>query len=72
LFPFNPDKVLRDIPKPVTVKNLPKACEVDLCPCPDGNTAQTPITPVTPVIPSTTEALVSLQGLINQDACALD
>ena len=69
LFPFNPNRVLRDTPKPLTALDVPKACEVAISSYPEGDTVQTPVTPVTP---STTEALVSLQDLINQDACALD
>ena len=69
LFPFNPDRVLRDTPKPVAALNVPKACEVDVGPCPQGEVAQTPVTPVTPV---TSEALISLQNLIKQDANTLD
>ena len=66
LFPFNPDRVLRDTPKPVAALTVPKACEVDAGPCPQGEVVQTPVTPVT------TEALIPLQDLINQDAHALD
>jgi hypothetical protein len=69
LFPFNPDRVLRDIPKSVTALDVPKACGLDIGQCPEGDVVQTPVTPVTPV---TSEGLVSLQGLINQDARALD
>lgn len=34
LYPFHPDKVLTDTPKPVTESTVPniKICEVDLCP----------------------------------------
>jgi DDE superfamily endonuclease len=69
LFPFNPDRVLRDIPKPVAALTVPKACEVDVGPCPQGKVVQTPMTPVTPV---TTKTLMPLQDLINQDTHALD
>ena len=69
LFPFNPDRVLRDISKPVTVLDTAKADEADIDPCPESNVVQTPVTPVTPM---TSETLVSLQDLINQDARALD
>ena len=57
LFPFNPDRVLRDTPKPVAALTVPKACEVDVGPCPQGEVVQTPVTPVT------TEALMPLQDL---------
>lgn len=69
LFPFNPDRVLRDIPKPVTELDVSEACGMDVGPCPEGDVVQTPVTPVTPV---TSEGLLSLQGLINQDAHTLD
>jgi len=63
LYPFNPDKVLTDIPKPVTESTIPilKACEIDLCP--QGEVLQTPVT---------SEALTSLYNLIKQDAYAED
>jgi hypothetical protein len=65
LYPFNPDKVLTDIPKPAepTVPIL-QTCEIDLCP--QDEVLQTPVTPVTP------EALTSLHNLIKQDAYAED
>ena len=66
LFPFNPERVLRDTPKllpELTVLNeLVGSCLQD-------EVLQTPITPVTPV---TTEALTSLHNLIKQDTHALD
>ena len=73
LYPFNPDKVLKDIPKPVTEPTIIKStiteptipilktCEIDLCP--QGEVLQTPVTP---------EALTLLHNLIKQDACAED
>ena len=66
MFPFNPERVLRDTPKPLpelTVLN-----EV-VGSCPQDEVLQTPITPVTPV---TAEALTSLHNLIKQDTHALD
>ena len=65
LYPFNPDKVLTDIPKPAepTVPIL-QTCEIDLCP--QDEVLQTPVTPVTP------EALTSLHNLIKQDTYADD
>jgi hypothetical protein len=69
LFPFNPDRVLRGTLKPVTAVVVPEARELNMDPNLEGDVVQTPVTPVTP---STTEALVSLQDLINQDARALD
>jgi len=62
LFPFNPKRVLRDIPKPplteLTVPDRP----VGSCPQDEA-----PLTPVTPVTPVTTEGLSSLHNLIKQD-----
>jgi len=72
LIPFNPDRVLRSTLKPAIAQDIPKACEVDKDPCPEGNAGQAPVTPVTPVTPVMPEALVSLQDLINQDAHTLD
>ncbi|OCK73407.1 hypothetical protein K432DRAFT_430609 [Lepidopterella palustris CBS 459.81] len=69
LFQFNPDRVLRDTPKPVAALTVLNACEVDAALCPQGKAVQSPVTPVTPV---TSEALTSLQNLITQDAHALD
>jgi hypothetical protein len=63
LYPFNPDKVLTDIPKAVIKPTIPilNTCEIDLCP--QGEVLQTPVTP---------EALTSLHYLIKQDANAED
>lgn len=69
LFPFNPDRVLRDTPKPVANSNVNAPYEVDISSVPQGNVVETPITPVTPVNP---EAVVSLQAIISQDAHTLD
>jgi hypothetical protein len=69
LFPFNPDKVLRDIPKPVTLLDAPGPYAVDIGQRSEDGAVQPPATPVTPV---TTEALMSLQELISQDAHGLD
>ncbi|KAL8993512.1 MAG: hypothetical protein Q9188_007313 [Gyalolechia gomerana] len=62
LFPFNPERVLRHIPKPPAELTVPKATEV--VSCPQDQVLQTPITPVTPV---TIEALTSLHNLIKQE-----
>jgi hypothetical protein len=63
LFPFDPKRVLRDIPKPplteLTVPDRSDACLRDEL-----------LTPVTPVTPVTTEGLSSLHNLIKEDACA--
>ena len=63
MYPSNPDKVIKDIPKPVTEPTIPtlKTCEIDLCL--QGKVLQTPVT---------SEALTSLHNLIKQDACAED
>jgi hypothetical protein len=66
LFPFNPDKVLANTPKPPTELTVPKADEVKVGSCPQDEVLQTPVTPVS------AEALMSLQKLIKQDAHALD
>jgi len=42
LFPFNPDRVLRDITKPVAALTVPKAGEVDVGLYPQGEVVHTP------------------------------
>lgn len=62
LFPFNPERVLRDTPKPLpepTVLN-------EVTSCPQKEVLQKPVTPVT------TEALTSLHNLIKQEAYAFN
>ncbi|KFY89000.1 hypothetical protein V500_06013, partial [Pseudogymnoascus sp. VKM F-4518 (FW-2643)] len=67
LLPFNPDRVLRHMPKPPAELNIPKADEVEVGPRQQDVELQTPVTPVS------AEALMSLQSLIIQrDAHALD
>ena len=63
LFPFNPDRVLRDIQKPPAELTVPKADEVKVESCPQDEVLQTPVT---------AEALTSLHSLIEQDTHALD
>jgi len=63
LYPFNPDRVLRGIPKPPAELTIPKANEVRVWSCPEGEVLQTP---------ATAEALTSLHNLIEQEAHALD
>ena len=63
LVPFNPDRVLRDIQKPLAELTVPKADEVEVGSCPQDEVLQTPVT---------VEALTSLHGLIEQDAHTLD
>lgn len=67
MFPFNPDRVLRDTPKPETTLDIPETCRssTGLHPLDDA-------VPATPATPVTTEALLSVQALINKDANALD
>jgi hypothetical protein len=45
LYPFNPDKVLTDIPKPAAEPTIPilQTCEIDLCP--QGEVLHTLVTP---------------------------
>jgi hypothetical protein len=69
LFPFNPERVLKDIPIAVVTTQVPGIREVGIDPHLEANKVQTPITPVTP---GTSEAVLSLQSVINQDARALD
>lgn len=66
LFPFNPDRVLRHMPKPPADITVPKANEVKVGSCPQDVVLQTPVTPVS------AEGFMSLQDLIKQDAYTLD
>jgi hypothetical protein len=67
LFPFNPDRVLRSMPKPLADLTIPKADEVNVEACRENEVPQTPVTPVS------AEGLVLLRNLIiEQDAGALD
>jgi hypothetical protein len=66
LFPFNPERVLRDVPKPVAeVGSIDPGAEA---------TSADPLSeePRTPITPVTTEALTSLHDLIVTDTHALD
>jgi hypothetical protein len=67
LFPFNPDRVLRDIPKPPPEVSVQK--EVTVASWPQDEMLDMSVTPVTPV---TTEAVASLHSMIAQDAHMLD
>lgn len=68
LFPFNPERVLKDIPKPpadliiLTVHDAARSC-------PSAEVVHTPVTPVTPV---TAEALITLHDMIRDDTQTLD
>ena len=67
LFPFNPDRVLRHMPKPPADLTVPKANEVKVGSCPQDVVLQTPVTLVL------AEGFMSLQNLIiKQDAYALN
>jgi hypothetical protein len=66
LFPFNPDKVLSDIPKPHAKLTGSKNNEVRVDFCTQDQVPQTPVTPVS------AEAVASLHNLIKQDAIMLD
>ncbi|KAI2475622.1 hypothetical protein Ptr902_12947 [Pyrenophora tritici-repentis] len=64
LFPFNPERVLRTVPKPPAELTLAVTNEV---PCQEYESPQTPVTPVS------AEGLISLQDMIlRKDAHALD
>lgn len=68
LVPFNPERVLKDIPKPPVALTVSTADQVQAYP--QDEVRHTPITPATPV---SSEALISLHNLIiKQDAHALD
>jgi hypothetical protein len=67
LFPFNPERVLRDMTKPPTDVDVSRVEEVDVGTRPQDIVPQTPVTPVS------AEALVSLKNMIiQQDAYALN
>ena len=67
LFLFNPDRVLRHMPKPPADLTVPKANEIKVGSCPQDVVLQTPMTPVS------AEGFMSLQNLIiKQDAYTLD
>jgi hypothetical protein len=67
LFPFNPDRVLRDTTKPENTLDIPETCgsSTGLHPVDDA-------VPATPATPVTTETLLSVQALINKDANAFN
>jgi hypothetical protein len=64
LFPFNPDRVLRDLPKPSSQPSTTDTTE--------GRGLVHDTVPPTPLTPVSVEALISLQTKIVQDACTLD
>ncbi|RII17534.1 hypothetical protein CUC08_Gglean002374 [Alternaria sp. MG1] len=67
LFPFSPERVLRNTPKPPADLVVSVANEV-------GSSSQSdvPLTPATPVTPVTAEGLTVLHDLIKRDAGAPD
>ena len=62
MFPFNPERVFRNTPKPPAQLLVPGAQDIAVVP----DVPQTPITPVT------AEALIPLHNLIKEDARTLD
>ena len=63
MFPFNPDRVLSDIQKPLAELTVPNADEVNLGSCLRDEVLRTPVI---------AETLTSLHSLIEQDTHALD
>lgn len=63
LFPFNPDRVLRDIQKPLATLTISKANEVKFSSSLHGEVLQMPVT---------AEDVTALRNLIDQDAHTLD
>jgi hypothetical protein len=66
LFPFNPERVFRNTPKPPAQLRVLGANEIVVVPCAQDEVPQTPVTPVT------AEALIPLHNLIKEDARTLD
>jgi len=67
LEPFNPNRVLQDIPKPPAELTVQKVDESKVRSCPQDDVPQTPVTPIS------AEALMSLQNfIVNKYAQALD
>jgi hypothetical protein len=67
LVPFNPDRVLRSMPKPPAELTIPQAVDREVGHRPQDEVLQTPVTPVS------AEALISLQNhIIKRDAHTLD
>lgn len=72
LFPFDPSKVLRDMPEANTKANAPSYLRKPGIPRSEVHSEPAELAPVTPVTPTTTEGLLSLQDQINHDADSLD
>lgn len=68
LFPFNPEKVLRDLPKPVVQASNPNVAST-IVPAP----LVTPTVPLTPATPTSAESVIALQNIIiSRDGQDLD
>ena len=63
LYPFNPDRVLRDIRKPPAELTVPKVDDVEASLCSQDEALRTPVT---------ADTLNSLRGLVERDTHALD
>jgi hypothetical protein len=68
LFPFNPDRVLRSMPKPPSELTLTDTNEAEVV----SNPQDTPQSPRTPVMPVVTQGIASLQIITNQATQCLD
>ena len=68
LFPFNPNRVLKNLSKPISLTS-PKASEIEMDPSLQGEVLQAPMMSVTPV---TSNALMLLHNLVVQHTHALD
>ena len=66
LFPFSPERVPRNTPKPPAGLVVPAANEVG------SSQSDVPLTPATPVTPVTAEGLTVLHDLIKRDAGGSD
>ena len=66
LFPFNPDRVLRKMPKPPAEASMLD----NVGPCGQESAAHVPTTPTTPVTPVTTDSVKSLHSMIRHHAGA--
>ncbi|KAL6154495.1 hypothetical protein ACJBU6_07751 [Exserohilum turcicum] len=66
LYPFSPEKVLSNIPKPLARSTASGTNGAGVGSCTQDQVPQTPVTPIT------ADAVASLHNLIKQDALALD
>lgn len=72
LFPFDPLRVLRDMPEASAESNTPLFLSKHDMRHSEVPSEQPSLTPITPATPITTEGLLSLQNLINSDADSLN